>query len=83
MRKKRVKEENFRKLVKNKIFTEKTFTDCSLVSPPKDAMPPDFMEKIFMNNYKTSKFTKVFSLKSFPLYAMYIIVTISIFTNLS
>ena len=28
-------EENFRELVENKIFSEKTFVDCLLV-PPKD-----------------------------------------------
>ena len=32
-------EENFRELVENKIFSEKTFVDCLLV-PPKDATPP-------------------------------------------
>ena len=47
------------KLVENKIFAEKTFADCSLVSPPKDTMPPNFVEKTFANNYKTSKFAKV------------------------
>ena len=39
---------------------------CSLV-PPKDAMPPNFAEK---TPNKTSKFAKVFYLKSFPLYSM-------------
>ena len=51
------------KLAKNKIFAEKTLTDCSLVSPPKDAMPPNFAKKVF-------KFAKVFSLESFPLYSI-------------
>lgn len=41
----------------NNIFAEKTFTDCSLVSPPKDATPPNFAEKAFVNSYKTSKFS--------------------------
>ena len=34
--------ENFHELVKNKIFVEKTFMDCSLVRPivlPKDITP--------------------------------------------
>ena len=33
-------------------------------------MPPNFVEKNFTNSHKTLKFTKVFSLKSFPLYGM-------------
>ena len=41
---------------RNKIFAEKTFADCSLVSPPKDAMPSNFTEKTFANSYKISKF---------------------------
>ena len=32
---------------------------------PKDATPPIFAEKTFANSYKTAKFMKVFSLKSF------------------
>ena len=58
--------ENICKLVENKIFA-----DCSLVLPivlPKNAMPPNFTEKTFANSHKTSKFAKVFSLESFPLY---------------
>ena len=47
----------------NKIFAEKTFADCLLVSLPKDAMPPNFTEKTFANSYKTSKFMQVFSLE--------------------
>ena len=35
----------FRKLMENKIFTEKT-TDCLLV-PPKVATPPNFTKKTF------------------------------------
>ena len=53
---------------RNKIFTEKTFADCSLVSPPKDATPLNFGEKTFANSYKTSKIAEVFSLDSFSLY---------------
>ena len=58
---------------RNKIFTEKTFVDCSLVSLPK--VPPNFAKKkTFANTYKTSKFAKVFSLESFPLYGLYLVV---------
>ena len=39
---------------------EKTFADCSLVR-----LPRKFTEKTFLNSYKTLKFVKVFSLKSF------------------
>ena len=49
-----------------KIFTKKTFADCSLVSP-KDAMPQNLAKMTFVNSYKTSNLAKVFSLKSFPL----------------
>ena len=51
-------------MVKNKIFTKKTFANCSL----EDSTPPNFVEKTFTNSYQTAKFTKVFSLKTFPLY---------------
>ena len=40
------KRENFREWVENKIFAEKTFTDCSLVSPPKDATLPILQRKL-------------------------------------
>ena len=49
-----------------KIFTEKTFMDCSLVTP-KYAVPPNFVEKTFLNSHKTANFAKVFSHESFPL----------------
>ena len=52
-----------------KIIAAITFADCSLV-PPKDITPPHFMEKAFANSHKTLKFTKVFSLESFPLYSI-------------
>ena len=35
---------------------------------PKDATPQNFVEKTCVNSHKTTKFAKVFSLKSFPLY---------------
>ena len=38
---------------------------------PKHSMAPNFPDKTFMNSHKTTKFMKVFSLKSFPLYASY------------
>ena len=37
---------------------------------PKDTRPPNFAEKTFVNSHKAVKFTKFFSLKSFPLYGM-------------
>ena len=36
---------------------------------PKDATPPNFAEKTFVNSHKTAKFAKVFFLKRFPLYS--------------
>ena len=35
-----------------KIFAEKHFAHCSLVSLPNDTTPPTFAEKTFVNNYK-------------------------------
>ena len=37
---------------------------------PKAAILPNFTQKIFANTHKTAKFTKVFSLESFPLYSI-------------
>ena len=37
---------------------------------PKDATPPDFVEKTFANSHKTVKFVKVFFLESFLLYGI-------------
>ena len=53
-----------------KLLLEKTFVKkLSLpIVPPKDVTPPNFMEKTFVNSNKTSKFAKVFSLESVPLY---------------
>ena len=44
-----------------KIYADKTSADCSLV-PPKDAMPPKFVEKTFTKSNKPQKFSpsKVF-----------------------
>ena len=36
----------------------------------KDAIPPNFTEKTFASSHKTTKSTKVFSLKSFLLYSI-------------
>ena len=38
--------------------------------PQKDTMPSNFAEKAFVNSHKTSKFTKIFSHESFPLYGV-------------
>ena len=65
--------ENFRGrtlLRKNTIFVEKTFADCSLLLRQRMPCLPNFMEKTFANHHKTTKFAKVFSLESFPLYGM-------------
>ena len=61
--------ENFCELVEKKIFVQKNLADCLLV-PLKDATPPYFAEKTFANSHKTSKFAKVFFLKSFKLYGI-------------
>ena len=37
---------------------------------PKNAMPPNFVEKTFANSHKIMKFAKVFSRKSFTLYGI-------------
>jgi len=63
-----------------KLLLEKTFAnwcknifavaDYSLV-PPKDATPPNFTEKTFVQI--ATKFTKVFSLESFLLYSRWLL----------
>ena len=63
-------EENICKLVKNTFFTEKTFCGLLTCSVPNNSMPPDFVEKTLANSHKTTKFAKVFSLESFPLYSI-------------
>ena len=57
-------------MVKNTIFAEKTFVDYLLLPRrvPKDATPPNFAKKTFVNSHKITKSGKVFSLESFPLY---------------
>ena len=49
----------------HEFFAEKTF--AGLLA---GATLPNFAEKIFVKSHKTSKFAKVFSLESFPLYGM-------------
>ena len=60
-----------------KLLREKTFTDWGKIRflriarfcSAKGVTPPNFSEKTFTNSHKTTKFTKVFSLESFPLYS--------------
>ena len=49
--------ENFRKLVKNTIFAEKTFADCLAFAAPKGATPPKFLRGNFceQQNFSPSK----------------------------
>ena len=53
----------------NPIIAEKTFMDCSLLLCQRTPRP-NFVEKTFTYGHKSSKFVKVFSLKSFPLYGI-------------
>ena len=55
------------------IFAEKTLriaSICGLLAfaVPKDVTYPNFLEKTFANSHKTTKFAKLFSLESFPIY---------------
>ena len=56
----------------NWLKIRKTFADCFSFATAKDATPPNFTEKTFVNSHKTTKFAKVFSLKSFPLYSIFL-----------
>ena len=47
---------------------EKTFTDYLKPNISGCGMPQNFVEKTFVDGSQTSKFVKVFSLESFPLY---------------
>ena len=49
------------------IFTEQNLVDYSLLLR-QNATLPNFAEKTFVNNHKTAKIAKLFSLESFPLY---------------
>ena len=46
-------------------FCREWFRGLLAFAVPKDTTPPNFMEKTFTNSHKTTKFAKVFSLKSF------------------
>ena len=52
-------------------FHRENFRILLTFAVPKDATPPNFAEKTFVNSHKTAKFTKVFSLESFPLYSKF------------
>ena len=49
-------------------FRRENFRGLLACAAPKDATPLNFAEKTFTNSHKTVKFSKVFSLESFPLY---------------
>ena len=51
-------------------FSQKKLSRIAAFAAQKDAMPPNFAEKTFANSHKTAKFTKLFSLESFPLYGI-------------
>ena len=53
------------------IFTEKTFTDCSLLLCQRMLRPQIVRRKLLHKySHKTARFAKVFFLKSFPLYGI-------------
>ena len=54
-------------LVENMIYSEKSFAACSVMLP-RDVSPPNFAVKTFADSRKISKFAKVPSFQSFPLY---------------
>ena len=54
--------------VKRETFEGENFRELLACAAPKDATPPNFTEKTFVNSHKTVKFAKVFFLKRFPLY---------------
>jgi len=56
-------------------FHGENFSQIARFATRKDAIPPNFAEKTFANSHKTVKFTKVFSLESFPLYGIDLDVT--------
>ena len=51
-------------------FRGENFCGLLTFAAPKDTMPQNFAEKTFANSHKTTKFMKVFSLESFPLYGI-------------
>ena len=64
-------------------FRRENFWGLLTFTAPKDAMPPNFVEKTFANNHKTVIFMKVFSLKSFPLYGIDALLQILLSTALN
>ena len=52
-------------------FEGENFRGLLAFAAPKDATLTNFTEKTFANNHKTTKFPKVFTLKSFLLYGIY------------
>ena len=58
-----------RKLSEHKIFTEKTFADCSLVLLPKDATAPNFREIFSQIVIKPQNLQKFSPSKVSPLYS--------------
>jgi len=61
--------------VKNTIYAGKNFHGLLVFAAPKDGTPQNFAEKTFANSHKTAKSTKLFSLKSFPLYGIALLAT--------
>ena len=57
-----------RKLSQIDNFCEENFCGLARLCSTKGRHSPNFAEKTFTNSHKTAKFTKIFSLESFPLY---------------
>ena len=53
-------------------FNGEKFRGLLAFTAPKDATPPNFAEKAFVNSHKTVKFMKVFSLEIFLLYGIHV-----------
>ena len=62
-------------------FRRENFYRLLTFATPKDVMPPNFSETTFVDNYKTTKFAKIFSLESFPLYGVLTVVQMSVVTR--
>ena len=60
------------RIVEKYDFHGENFHGLLACAAPKDATPQNFAEKTFTNSHKTTKFAKVFSLESFPLYGTYL-----------
>ena len=61
-------------------FHEENFHRLLTFAMPKDAMPPNLMEKTFASSHKTPKFTKVFSLESFPQRTLSLLITYHVYS---